>query len=224
MKNRPYDAAIFDLDGTLLDTLGDLANACNLALTDFGLATVAVDRYRLLVGQGARNLVTTAVRLSNPEWTDEQIEPVFLAYRRHYATGWHRETAIYPGVFQLLLQLQAAQVRMAVLSNKPDDSTQLMLRHYFPDALFTVAYGQLEDFPIKPDPALALHIAVKLGADPARVAMIGDSGSDMRTAVNAGMSGLGVLWGFRDADELTAGGASALAKTPADLAHLLLAD
>jgi phosphoglycolate phosphatase len=222
MKKPHFAAAIFDLDGTLLDTLADLANACNQALTDFGVAPVAFEHYRQLVGQGARNLVSTAVRLSHPEWTEEQIDPIFKAYRRHYATGWHRETAVYPGIYPLLEQLQAAQVKLAVLSNKPDDSTQLMLRHYFPGNPFSVAYGQLEDFPIKPDPALARHIAAKLGADPAQVALIGDSGSDMRTAVNAGMAGIGVLWGFRDADELTTGGASALAGEPAALARILL--
>lgn len=223
LDNQKFEAVIFDLDGTLLDTLDDIASACNQALQDFGCTPVDRELYKQLVGYGARNLVTTAVRLSRPDWNSEQIEPIYQVYRQIYAVGWHNQTVIYPGIVDLLRQLRAAGLKLAVLSNKPHDSTEAMIEHYFPKDLFDLSYGQLDPYPTKPDPTLALVIAEKLGVKPSATALAGDSGSDMQTAVNAGMSGLGVLWGFRQAAELLENGAAFLASNATELSQLLLA-
>lgn len=217
-----FQAVIFDLDGTLLDTLGDIAQCCNAALLAAGCQPVETERYRLLVGQGARNLVRGAARLTHPDWSDAQIDPIYAAYRKSYAAGWHNQTMIYPGVTDLLSRLRQAGIKLAILSNKPDDSTQEMVDHYFPPTQFDACYGQLDTYPIKPDPALALQIARDLGVDPAKVALVGDSGSDMQTAVRAHMTAIGVLWGFREAPELLSGGAQLLAQSADELAGQLL--
>ncbi|MBP1757507.1 MAG: gph [Firmicutes bacterium] len=223
MEKRPYKAAIFDLDGTLLNTLDDIADACNQVLREAGCQAIATAHYQVLVGSGARHLVTTAVHESQPGWTQDQIEPVYQAYRKLYANNWHNRTAVYAGVLDLLEKLQAAGIRLAVLSNKPHEDTQAMVNHYFPTGLFASCYGQLEPYPTKPDPTLALAIASAMGVEPSAVAFIGDSGSDMKTAVNAGMTGIGVLWGFRSADELINNGAAVLARDPEELNQLLMA-
>ncbi len=222
MNKRQYQAVIFDLDGTLLDTLDDLAAACNQALQEHGFQTIETDYYKKLVGYGARNLVQSAVQMTKPELTMDQIEPVYQTYRRLYAQGWHDKTVIYPGIMDLLQRLQTAGIGLAVLSNKPNDSTQDMIDHYFPSGLFASCYGQLEPYPTKPDPTLALLVAAEMGVEPSAIALVGDSGSDMKTAVNAGMVGIGALWGFREAPELLENGAAELALNAEVLDQLLL--
>jgi phosphoglycolate phosphatase len=222
LEKRPFKAAIFDLDGTLLNTLDDIADACNQVLREAGCQAIATAHYQVLVGSGARHLVTTAVHESQPGWTQDQIEPVYQAYRKLYANNWHNRTTIYDGVLTLLVNLHAVGIRLAVLSNKPHEDTQAMVNQYFPTGLFVSCYGQLDPYPTKPDPTLALAIASAMDVEPSAVAFIGDSGSDMKTAVNAGMTGIGVLWGFRTAEELHDNGAAVLAHDPEELNQLLL--
>ncbi len=221
-ENPHYEAIIFDLDGTLLDTLADLTNACNRAITEAGCRSLTQEQMKAYIGFGARQLVAGAVRASHPEWTDEQIEPIFLNYRQYYKAAWQVETKLYPGMMDLLSKLKTAGVKLAVLSNKPHDSTQTMVDFYFPEAIFDSCYGQLDPWPVKPDPALALQIARELATDPARMALVGDSGSDIAAALRAGMTGIGVLYGFREQAELESAGPVLLAEDTAALRTLLL--
>ncbi len=222
MPTPRFQAVLFDLDGTLLDTLADLAAACNAALRQHGCAQLSEETIKTYIGYGARQLVESAVRASRPTWPDEKIEPVYRTYREIYGRDWHVKTTLYPGIEQLISDLKGAGIKLAVLSNKPHESTLEVINYYFPERTFDLCYGQLNPFPTKPDPALALHIAQKLGVTPQQVALIGDSGSDMLTAVRAHMTGIGVLWGFRDAEDLKDGGATFLAQDVAELRHLLL--
>jgi phosphoglycolate phosphatase len=219
-------AIIFDLDGTLLDTLADLAAAGNLALAEAGLTPLPQDAYRLLVGAGARNLMLRAAAASTglpPEQIlPGQVEALLAAFSQTYNRIWADQTKPYPGIQALLDRLLAADCKLAVLSNKPDPFTQMIVARYFPAGCFAAVAGQLAGWPIKPDPALALEICRQLGVDPAATAMVGDSGSDMTTALRAGMLPIGVLWGFRSARELLDGGAQQLATQPDDLADLLI--
>lgn len=216
---------IFDLDGTLLDTLADLADAVNQALAANGLRQLPADDYRMLVGAGARNLVTRAAASAagiRPEQvTPELTDRLLAAFNRAYALNWADRTQPYPGVMDLLDALTAAGFALAILSNKPDEFTRQAIGHFFPADTFSAVFGKLDGWPIKPDPALALETCRLLGADPSDTALIGDSGSDMATAVNAGLLPIGVLWGFRDREELLAGGARHLASTTHDLYNIL---
>lgn len=223
MATTPYQAVIFDLDGTLLDTLADLASACNAAIAAVGCRQLSEEKMKDFIGYGARQLVAGAVRETFPDWTTEQIEPVFLAYRRNYAAAWNQRTSLYPGIADLLTALQQSGVKLAVLSNKPHDMTQVMVRHYFASDLFASCYGQLDPWPVKPNPALALQIAREMDVDPVAMALVGDSGSDMATAIHAGMTGIGVTYGFRDQADLESAGPILLAHDAADLRRLLLA-
>lgn len=219
MKASPkYDAAVFDLDGTLLDTLQDIADSVNAALAAEGLAGHPADSYRLMVGNGMDVLVERAVagRLEGNASLDRCRERARLEYAGRYNTA----TRPYDGVPELLDTLSARGLRLAVLSNKPDEYTVKIIREYL-DGYFEIVRGARPDFPKKPDPTQALDILFSMGATPERALMIGDSGGDMETALRAGMVPVGVLWGFREEQELRASGASALIARPADLLALL---
>ena len=217
---------IFDLDGTLLDTLTDLADAVNQALDANGLRQLPADDYRMLVGAGARNLVTRAAASAagiSPEMVTADLTDRLLAsFNQAYALNWSCCTQPYPGVQDLLDALTDAGFTLAILSNKPDEFTRRIIGHFFPADTFAAVFGKLDGWPIKPDPALAQEICRLLGANTSETALIGDSGSDMATAVNAGLLPIGVLWGFRDREELIAGGARHLASTTHDLYNVLV--
>lgn len=216
-----YTGIIFDLDGTLVDSLQDLTDACNQAITAAGCRPLTCEEMKPFIGYGAFALVSGAVRVTFPDWTGEQIEPVFQAYRKYYQARWHKKTSLYPGISELLSDLKRAGVKLAVLSNKPHDSTLAMVNYYFDQNLFDFCYGQIDAWPVKPDPALALRIAGEMGLEPADMALIGDSGSDLQTAARAGMTGIGVLYGFRDRQDLNNGGPVQIADQPTDLKPLL---
>lgn len=216
MSRLHIRAVLFDLDGTLTNTLPDIAGAMNRSLRHFGLPEWAVDDYRMLVGNGAVKLAERAVR-ERQELMPAVLERYMADYRAHSAV----ETAPYPGVPELLRQLRDRSVSLCVYSNKPDPDTRFIVPHYFPDTAFAVIQGSRPDLPLKPDPAVPLSIARGLGLSPGEFAYLGDSGVDMRCAAAAGMHAFGVLWGFRDAAELTAGGAGALLSVPSDLLDYL---
>ena len=208
-------AVLFDLDGTLLNTLEDLANAGNHLLATHGFPVHPVDSYRHFVGNGVLKLVERM--LPAPQGRDT----AFVAsLRDEFNTYYqaHKEdcTRPYPGVLELLEQLQGRGIAMAVLSNKPDPFTRALCARWFP-GFFQVSYGQREGFPIKPDPSLPRQVLQELGVDPQEALYLGDSGVDMQTARNGGLFAVGALWGFRDAQELLENGADALARCPEDL-------
>ena len=214
-----FRAVIFDLDGTLLDTLDDIANAANKVLADRGLPVHPVPRYREFVGEGVLRLIRRVLPDQNQD--DQTVQACLEAYRGEYARTWNVQTRPYAGVAEMLDGLTARGLRMAVLSNKPDAFTQLCACQLLPGWTFAAVLGASEAFPPKPDPASALEIARRLGVSPAECLYAGDSGVDMRTARAAGMFAAGVLWGFRGAAELTAAGAQALVERPPQLLDLL---
>ena len=205
-------AVIFDLDGTLTNTLQDIAEAMNTALRHLGLPERETDEYRYLVGNGAAVLARRAAG-DRPELAEE----LHRLYQRQYETHSRVHTRPYPGIPELLKTLSEAGIAICVLSNKPHPDTVSVVSYYFPEISFTRVLGQTDRFPVKPDPAGALWIAEELGLRPEEIAYLGDTKVDMECARRAGMHPVGVLWGFRDARELTENGAELLLSAPGEL-------
>jgi len=210
-------AVLFDLDGTLADTLADLANATNWALAQLGCPTHAMNSYRHMVGDGARQLCARALPTDRQDRLDEAAKLM----RTRYAEHWHDETRLYPGIADLVAALAKRGLSLAVLSNKPDDFTHQVVAHYFPSNPFQVVRGHLPGVPLKPDPAAALDIARHLNIPANEWLYLGDTNTDMRTACAAGMLTVGVLWGFREREELLENGAQALVERPEQVLTLL---
>ncbi len=212
-----FDAVIFDLDGTLADTLDDIADAMNHALRLQDLPARPRDDYRELVGEGVARLVERALP---PERQDAR-EAVLESLRDYYVAHMLDKSEPYPGVPDLLDRLAERRFPMAVLSNKPQEATRWMVERLFGRWAFAAVLGESPDVPRKPDPAGAVDIARAIGAPPERCLYLGDTRTDMQTAVAAGMYPVGALWGFRDRDELVGHGARAVIAEPLELLDVL---
>ena len=209
-------AAVFDLDGTLLDSLADIARAVNLTLEQLGYPTHSLEDFKGFIGEG----VDILARKSLPKEvaTDTAIvADVVEGYRRDYHRTWNQQTQPYPGIAELLDWLTSEQVPMAVLSNKPDGFTRLCVEQLLASWTFYPVFGERTGVPRKPDPAGALEIAQILQHPPSEIVYLGDTGVDMQTAKAAGMIAVGVTWGFRSADELRHAGAEFIIRTPNQL-------
>lgn len=212
-----YTSILFDLDGTLLDTLGDLTAAMNRTLTHHGLPQRTRQQMRAALGNGARRLM----ELSVPEGTDSALFETLLAeYNADYAAHCRIETAPYPGVAALLRDLRAQGRKLAIVSNKPDEAVQALRTDFFADTV-PVAVGETADIQRKPAPDMLLAAMKKLGADPAGTVFIGDSEVDIATARAANLPCISVLWGFRDRNVLERAGAQQFATDIAQLQALL---
>ncbi|MCX6927910.1 MAG: HAD family hydrolase [Verrucomicrobia bacterium] len=211
-------AVLFDLDGTLLDTLQDIADSCNAALARHNFPSHAVSSYRYFVGDGVHVLLTRTVPPSH--LNAETLASVAAAYREEYHRRWNATTKPYPGIADLLDELMRRGTLMAVLSNKPDEFTRRCVTEFLPRWTFSIVLGASEAFPTKPNPASALHIASTLKLPPGQFVYLGDTSTDMQTSVAAGMLPVGVLWGFRPAEELKAAGARYLIAHPRELLRL----
>ena len=212
--------AILDLDGTLLDTIEDLGDSVNEVLRARGWPEHSYDTYCYYIGDGMEKLV----RRSMPEDAradDAMVAEVLEEYRAAYTRNWNRKTQPFPGILELLAELEERGVRMAVLSNKPHAFTELCVNELLPGAPFEKVYGDREGVPRKPDPGAALAIAEDLGVDPKDTVFVGDTDVDIRTGVGAGMPSIGVLWGFRDEEELRKAGATHIVSEPAEIAALV---
>lgn len=223
------DALIFDLDGTLADSITDIGTAMNAVLAAHRLAPHSVEAYKAFVGEGAEVLVRRAVRAAaGLDWkvsADEGL-PAPLAvlvdgYRVEYQKLEHAHSAAYPGIAEMLDGVVQRGRRMAVLSNKRDDFTKHLVAHEFGRWPFVDVRGEREGVPRKPDPTAAFELALSLNVLPERIGFVGDTPIDVGTAKNAGMVPIGVLWGFRTREELAAAGAKHLLERPADLLTLL---
>jgi len=214
-----YRAVVFDLDGTLLDTIEDLTDSMNVALEALGAPARTPEECKLFVGDGMENYARRAL----PEGRRDQaaISRCIELIRADYAGRWTSKTRPYEGIVEMLSALDAAELPMAVLSNKPDDFTRRMVAHFFGRQRFRAVRGARDDVPKKPDPAGAMEIASQLGIPPGGFLYLGDTNTDMRTANAAGMFAVGATWGFRPAEELTANGAEALIDRPRQLLTLL---
>ena len=214
-----FQAVCFDLDGTLLDTIDDLADAMNHALSQLHLPQRSVQECKLFVGDGIR---VYAERAMGPASRDEELlNQCITLSRQQYAKCWADKTRPYEGIPELLDELTARGLKMTVLSNKPDDFTRLMVQRLLPRWRFDLVWGESAQRIKKPDPASARQMAADLGLRTADFLYLGDTNTDMQTAVAAGMFPVGVLWGFRSAQELTDNGAKVLIERPADVLTLL---
>ncbi len=210
-------AAIFDLDGTLIDSLPDIADAANRVLVQRGYPPHSYDAYRYHIGDGVANLMKRA--LPESARTSQNIAECVEAYRADYSSNWAVKTRPYPGVGEMLGQLRTRGVRLAVLSNKPHEFTVQCVRELLKPWRFDIVLGAGNGFPNKPDPSGALGIAAGWCLEPNRIAYVGDTATDMRTAVSAGMFAVGALWGYRDHHELSGSGARLLVDLPLHVAH-----
>lgn len=210
---------MFDLDGTLLDSLHDLGESMNTVLQRLGHQPHPIEAYKLMVGNGMEILVRRALPTSVQDASS--VEAAVKAMEAEYQTRWKRMTRPYPGIPELLDTLVSRGFPLTILSNKPDPFTRLTVDALLENWHFTRVFGARPGIPKKPDPGQALTIASSLGIRPEEFVYLGDSGVDMQTAIGAGMYPTGVLWGFRSADELRENGARTLLTHPADLLHLL---
>lgn len=209
------DLVIFDLDGTLVDSLGDLADSMNAALESLGFPTHPTESYRFFVGDG---VVTLARRAVPSEVVDEAtIGEAVRLMREEYSRRWTDTTRPFPGIPELLAGLRRRDLKTAILSNKPDFATREMARLLFGQFPFQAVRGASPDHPLKPDPTTALAICSDLGADPSRTVYVGDTDVDMETGRRAGMKTVGVTWGFREVEELRKAGAHRIIDHPLDL-------
>ena len=209
-----FKAVIFDLDGTLLYTLDDLADSLNSVLAEEGLPVHDNDSYRLMIGNGLDMLVARA--LPNGMRIPAHVRPIAQKFAARYREVQCRKTRPYPDVEILLKNLLERELKLAVLSNKAHPNTLEVVEHYFP-CVFSCVLGMRQEVPLKPDPTAALEVARSLSLNPADFIFLGDSDVDMKTARNAGMFPVGAAWGYRSPDELLRAGAGAIIEAPLDL-------
>ena len=214
-----YEAVIFDLDGTLLDTLEDLSDSMNAALRQLNYPTHRTAEYRYFVGDGMAEL---ARRVLPPDQRDDAtVEISKQLMTEEYNRRWNVKSKPYLGIAEMLDALTMAGVPMAVFSNKPDSFTQMMVPALLPRWKFHLVLGARPGVPVKPDPQGALEIANALGVSPECILYVGDTNTDMCTATAAGMHAVGVTWGFRKVEELLENGAQSILDNPLDLLKLL---
>lgn len=210
---------IFDLDGTLLNSLEDLADSMNQTLSAFGLPQHPVEAYRFFVGDGIEHLVFRAA----PQSADDPDlkTRILLGMRQEYKNRWSNKTRPFDGIPELLDQLTDRKIRMAVYSNKPHEFTELCVTKLLPDWKFELVFGVNQDNPRKPDPTVPLRIAETFGMEPKAFLYLGDTNTDMKTALASGMVPVGALWGFRSKEELLASGTNTVIEHPMQLMDLL---
>ncbi|OHB34710.1 MAG: HAD family hydrolase [Planctomycetes bacterium GWA2_40_7] len=214
-----YKAVLFDLDGTLLNTLEDIGDAVNRVLELQGFPAHNMDTYSRFVGDGAINLIIRA--LPEDKRIDTIIHPCLDAFLEDYGRNWNVKTRPYDGIPELLDTLTVRGLKMAVLSNKPHEYTKQCMKGFLSDWNFDVVFGQRDNVPRKPDPSGALEIAEQLNIAPSDFLYLGDTETDLQTSIAAGMFPVGALWGFRSAKELRENGAKVLIRRPLEILNLL---
>lgn len=200
---------IFDLDGTLSDSIISIAYCANRALEKYGLSPFVTDRYKYFVGDGAATLIHRCVENQETDRSD-LYEQVKAEYDRLFAVDCMYKVKPYPGIVELLQELKKRQIPIAVLSNKPHPNTLKVIHDLFGDDMFTIVQGQIPQIEKKPSPDGVLYIAEKLGIPAEQFLYVGDTNTDMQTGKNAGAFTVGVLWGFRDRKELEDNDADAI--------------
>jgi len=216
MSTKVFNAIIFDMDGTLLNSLGDITNSMNEVLTSKGLRTFNLEEYKYLIGRGPYELVKNVLSKCNQTYPEGDIIEMYDSYLYKYAQRQNFQSKPYAGILELLQQLKHLGILMGVISNKPQIQINTIIDQFFPD-FFSIFYGSAEITPLKPDPHGAIKIAHNWRLSVDKVVLLGDSEIDMKTAENAGMYGVGALWGFREANELLNAGAKRLVSQPIDM-------
>lgn len=215
-----FEAIVFDLDGTLLDTIEDIADSVNAALSSMGYPTHSTESYKMMVGEGVRHLAVLALPESVRD-DDRVIDECMKRTGSEYSKLWNVNTRPYDGIPELLDGLTERGIRMAILSNKPQEFTILNVQEMLRRWKFDAVVGARVGVPVKPDPTTAIEIADELGIEPRKFIYVGDSGVDMKTAIAAGMYPVGVLWGFRDEAELRRDGARSVMNSPVEILELI---
>ena len=214
-----YKLAVFDLDGTILDTIEDLADALNHTLGLYSYPLKSLEETRAMVGRGLRNLLRSATGVSDGEKLDSMLSELVSFYSAHSAV----KTRPYPGIPEMLSQLRARGIRTAVLSNKRDEVTVSLCSHFFP-GLFDICRGEKPGVPIKPSPESFRSVMEELGVSAEETVYVGDSEVDITTYRNAGTDGIIVTWGFRSRADLESSGADLLIDTVDALTAALISD
>lgn len=215
-----YKAVLFDLDGTLLDTLEDIARTVDKVLEKRHFPTHDLAAYRSFISDGIVMLITRS--LPEDSRDENTVEACVEEFRKIYRRYWKQMTRPYDGIVETLEKLVKRQLKLAVLSNKPHDMTLKCVEEFFPNIPFDVVLGQSDDIPPKPDPTGAITIADSLGILSDQILFVGDSAADMKAAVAAEMLPVGVLWGFKTDEELKRNGADILIKHPSELLHMVI--
>jgi phosphoglycolate phosphatase len=210
-----YEAVLFDLDGTLLDTREDVGNAMNRVLTSKCFPTHTTEQYGIFLGSGARSLVIKS--LPEDRRDPDTIAECLKTFRQDYQQNCTIKTAPYAGIPELLDVLVARKIKLGILTNKPQDTTEVCIRELLSEWPFEVVIGMQDGRPSKPDPTGALEAASEMGVVPEKILYVGDTEIDMKTSLNAGMDPIGVAWGFREIDELVESGAQAIIHHPLEL-------
>ena len=210
-------AVIFDLDGTLLDTLEDIAISCNYVLENYNKTPLLVEEYKQVVGQGATQLFKDLLA----ELTLSEQEEALSLFEKHYAKQFDKNTKIYDNINKMLTYFQVKGIKMAVLSNKPNSFTKKCVLKYLKNWKFDAVYGIRNGVERKPNPAGAIEILKELNVNPSESLFVGDTKVDMITANRANMTPIGVLWGFREKEELMEYGAKYIVKDPIEIVKLV---
>lgn len=214
-----FKAVLFDLDGTLLDSIKDIAVSMNAVLESMGFPQHPIDDYRTMVGDGVPMLAHRV--LPEEARSESTIQECVAKMKKEYADRWDVYTKPYPGIEEMLTAIEKKGIPKSIFSNKPDNFTQLTVSKFLDSFTFTVIQGLKEGVPKKPDPSGALKIAGQVAVDPSEFLYVGDTNTDMKTALGAGMFPLGVLWGFREKKELLESGAQALVSSPDEIMNFL---
>ncbi|MGA2480838.1 MAG: HAD family hydrolase [Spirochaetia bacterium] len=215
-----HTAILFDLDGTLLNSLDDLADSMNIVLTTLGFPIHPVDAYRYFVGNGIPTLVRRCLPKSALA-NEPLVKDAETGMREEYGLRKNNKTHLYDGIPEMLDELQSRGVRLAILSNKPHDALVGVVNHYLSQWKFEAAFGERPGVPNKPNPESAMSIARQMNVPPSAFLYLGDTNTDMETAVAAKMFPVGVTWGFRTAEEITEAGARVLIAKPSEVMGLL---
>ena len=212
-------AVIFDLDGTLLNTLEDLANASNFALRSCGYNEHPIKDYIRFVGSG-RYILMKRILPEEDKNNEEAIKKVLKLFDEYYGEHMHDTTKPYDGIYELIKELKIKNIKLAVVSNKPDEFAGETVNRYFEND-FEITYGQRPNHAVKPDPKTVYEVMEYLNVTKEECIYVGDSDVDMKTAQNAGVKSIGVAWGFRGEEELKSAGADYIIRTPQELVNLL---
>ncbi|MEZ4529275.1 MAG: HAD family hydrolase [Desulfobacterales bacterium] len=210
-----FQGIIFDLDGTLLNTLHDLGSSANAVLHRHGFPEHEISEYRYFIGKGFANLIARA--LPETARSEQNISQCLAEFQEEYSRNWRKNSFCYDGIPELLTSLAQRNIKMGILSNKQHEFTEKFVQEFLPDHHFSAVFGRREQVPPKPDPAAALEIARIFSLSPAEILFAGDSAVDMQTAVAAGMYPIGVSWGYRSPEELMQNGCRKLIHHPSEL-------
>lgn len=212
---------IFDLDGTVLDTVSSIAHCGNRALEKYGIAPIEVERYRYFAGDGAANLVRRMLVHRN-RYTDDFYSAFFRDFSEIYAAEANCGITVFKGLREVLDALKAAGYHLVIVTNKPDYAAEQVVEAHYKKGYFDCIIGQKTGSYLKPHPGEVLNVMQKMNVAPKDCVYVGDTDTDMKTGKNAGLYTIGVLWGFRDRNELEANGADVIVATPEELYHTIV--